>query len=119
VTWRDTVSGFSLSLFSGLILWTLSALFGHQREPWDAPSYWTISYPLAILLSALLAALYPVKPWRWAVTILVSQLLVMIANGSDFSLLPLGAILLAFLSLPASAAAFLAAWFRTRLPPRA
>jgi hypothetical protein len=118
VTPRNTVSAFGLSLLGGLILWTLSAAAGHQREPWDVPSYWTVSYPLAILLSAALAALYPTKPWRWAAVIVFSQLLVMIANGSDFGLLPVGLALLAVLSLPAIAAAFLAARLRTGLLPR-
>jgi hypothetical protein len=112
---RDTAIALGFSFIGGLLLWTLTAFFGHRQEPWDAATYWTIAYPLAILLSAALAALYPARPWRWAVTVIFSQLLVMIAGGSDFSLLPLGLVLLALLSLPAIAAATLAAWLRTRL----
>ncbi|HXS07732.1 MAG TPA: hypothetical protein VN723_13160 [Rhizomicrobium sp.] len=114
---RDAAT-FALSLFGGLLLWTLTSLLGHQHEPWDAAAYWTVAYPLAVLLSAALAAFHPVKPWRWAATIIFSQLLVMIAGGSDFSLLPLGLLLLVLLSLPAIAAAFLAAWLRTGLLSR-
>ena len=111
----NDAAAFALSLFGGLLLWSLSTIFFHVREPWDAASYWTIAYPAAILLSAGLGALYPARPWRWAVTIIFSQLLVMVAGGSDFSLLPLGLALLAVLSLPAIAAAFSAAWLRERL----
>lgn len=115
---RDTAAAFTLSLFGGLLLWTLTAVIGHRREPWDAAAYWTIAYPLAILFSAMLGAFYPLKPWRWAATIIFSQLVVMIAGGSDFSLLPLGLVLLALLALPAIAAASFAAWLRTGLLPR-
>lgn len=114
MTSRDVAAAFSLSLFCGLLLWTLTSFFGHRREPWDASAYWTIAYPGAILLCAALGALYPQKPWRWAVTIIFSQLVVMIAGGSDFSLLPLGLVLLALLSLPAIAASALAARLRER-----
>ena len=114
---RDIWAAFALSLFSGLLLWTLTSFLSHRREPWDATAYWTIAYPLAILLCAGLGALFPQRPWRWAVTVIFSQLVVMIAGGSDFSLLPLGLMLLALLSLPASAAAWIGAWFRTRFVP--
>ena len=115
---RDTAAAFALALFTGLLLWALTSFFGHRREPWDTNVYWTIAYPLAILLSAGLGALFPQRPWRWAVTIIFSQLVVMTLNGSDFSLLPLGLALLALLSLPAAAASFLAARLRTGLLPR-
>jgi len=115
---RDTAAAFALSLFGGLSLWTLTAFLGHRREPWDAAGYWTIAYPLAILFAAMLGAFCPSRPWRWAVTIISSQLIVMIASGSDFSLLPLGLALLALLSLPAIAAGYLGAWLRTGLLSR-
>jgi hypothetical protein len=118
VSHRDTAAAFALSLFAGLLLWSLTAFLSHRREPWDAESYWTIAYPLATLLSAGMAALYPSRPWRWAATIIFSQLAVMLASGSDFSLLPLGLVLLALLSLPAIAAALVAAWLRTEFLSR-
>ena len=114
MTPRDTAAAFALSLFGGLLIWTLSAFLFQVREPWDAPSYWVTAYPAAILISAGLGALYPTRSWRWAVTVIFSQLVVMIAGGSDFSLLPLGLMFMALLSLPAIAAAFLASRLRAR-----
>ena len=96
----------------GLLLWTIAAVVEMRVEPWDAPSYWTIFYPAALALSGLLAMLFPQRPWRWALTVMLMQLVVMAAGGSGFNLLPLGVILVAVLSLPAIGLAYLCAWAR-------
>jgi hypothetical protein len=104
-----TATAFLASAMLGLALWSTAAILGHRAEPWDAPGYWTIAYPAAIALSAVLGILFPERPWRWAALLMFMQCVVMFAGGSDLGLLPLGLILMAVLTLPAAAAASLAA----------
>lgn len=85
-----------------------------RKEPWDWSGYWTVSYPIAIVLSGALGYVFPQRPWRWALVVVFSQMVVMLLGGSGFGLLPLGLVLLGVLSLPAIALAKLAAavWLR-------
>jgi hypothetical protein len=62
--------------------------------------------------SAILGFFFPQKPWRWAVSLMLMQLVVMIATGSDLSLLPLGLVMLAVLSVPPALAGVLAGKLR-------
>lgn len=90
-----------IAIAAGAILWGVTVALSGRGEPWDAPGYWSIAYPIAVLLSGALGYFFPDKPWRWAVTVIFMQLPVMILNGPGFGLLPLGLALLAVLSLPA------------------
>jgi len=109
---RNSILAHVLSGMAGLALWGMTAAVTGQREPWDASSYWTVSYPLAILCSALLGLLFPERAWRWAAILMLMQFVVMIAMGSDLGLLPLGLIVLAILSAPAALAGVLTARLR-------
>jgi hypothetical protein len=101
-----------LSAVTGLLLWTATAAMTGKREPWDASSYWTVSYPLAVTGAAVLGFLFPEKSWRWAAILMLMQLVVMVAMGSDLSLLPLGLVALAVLGAPLALAGVLAAKLR-------
>ena len=109
---RTTSIAIACAIVLGLALWTAAALLGHRAEPWDAPSYWTIAYPAAIALSGALGFAFPQRPWRWVLALMFMQLPVMILGGSGFSLLPMGLILMAVLSLPGIGLAYLCAWAR-------
>jgi hypothetical protein len=109
---RNSVLPYFLSALAGLGLWALTAALTGKHEPWDAGSYWTVSYPLAVIGSAVLGFLFPQQPWRWAVVLMLMQVVVMIATGSDLSLLPLGLVALAVLSVPPAGAGLLAAKLR-------
>ena len=114
VTQADLVA-YMIATVGSLALWLATSWATGRREPWDAEVYWTVSYPLAVLLAALLGFAFPHRPWRWAVIVVFSQLLVMIVGGSGVGLLPLGMVLLAVLSVPAIAAAAIAARLRRRI----
>ena len=61
-----------------------------RSEAWDAPLYWPVTYPLCLLLAGVLAYFEPVRPWRWALAVMLIQPLVMLlTSGSSLSLLPL------------------------------
>ena len=86
-----------------------------KREPWDDSVYWTLAYPAAIGVVALLAYRYPDRPWRWALILFEAQFFAMCAaNGELGNLWPLGMLLFAVIALPAILAAWLAAWLGQR-----
>ena len=86
-----------------------------RSEAWDAPLYWPVTYPLCLLLAGVLAYFEPVRPWRWALAVMLIQPLVMLlTSGSSLSLLPLGLIMFAILALSPMAIAGLVARLRLR-----
>ena len=103
---------YGIAIVTGTILWFATSQVSGRRELWDSSVYWTVAYPLAIVLSGILGYLFPQRPWRCAVTVMFTQMIVMVVGGSGFGLLPLGLLLLAILSLPAVALASLAAKLR-------
>lgn len=104
-----------IAIGSGVALWSATAVLGDRREPWDAPLFWSASYPLALLLCGLCGFAFPVRPWRWAVGLITSQLLIMIGSGADLSLLPLGLVMIGLLCLPAALASRIGASLRNRI----
>ena len=107
-----------LALGTGAALWWITAVANGRVEPWDASAYWTVSYPIALALSAALGYLHPRRPWRWAVAIIFVQVPVMLLRGAGFGLLPLGMVLLGALCMPAILLARLAARSRVRRDAR-
>ena len=106
---------YAVAIIGGVTYWTLTAAVSGVREPWDHPSYWSVTYPLSIVLSAVLGYVFPYRAWRWALVLTFMQLVVIILGGSGFGLLPLGVVLLGILSLPGVAAAAAAAKLRARM----
>ena len=93
----------------GLALWTAAAFYGHHKEPWDTPQYWSITYPAAVMLCGFLGFLFPARPWRWAAILMFMQFPGMMLNGDGYNLLPLGVILIAVLALPGAGLSYLCA----------
>ena len=105
---------FALAAATGLALWTVAAQIGNRAEPWDAPQVWSIFYPLAIITAGAFGLAFPTRPWRWAVTLILTQLPIMVFNGSGLGLLPMGLVMLLVLALPAIGLATFASWLRKR-----
>jgi len=103
-----------MSIAASTVIWAATSLISGIPEPWDSSIYWTVAYPVAIVLSGFLGYMFPQRPWRWALVVMFMQMIVMVISGSGFGLLPLGLIFLAILSLPAVALASLAAKVRLR-----
>lgn len=103
-----------LAITGGVVLWCVTAAVSGKREAWDAPLYWMFAYPLSIGVAGMLAYWVPDKPWRWGLTVMWVQAVVLVLSGSDFNLLPLGLILFAVLALPAIGVAVVMAQLRLR-----
>jgi len=105
------------AIVGGAALWLAAAGLSGEREAWDSPLYWTVAYPLGIVLGGGLGYCVPDRPWRWALAVMLAQAVVLVASGSDFGLLPLGLIAFSILALPAVGAAALMAKVRVWAGP--
>jgi hypothetical protein len=105
-------TGYLPAALVGLVLWLLTSGVSGQREPWDSPEFWTLGYPLAIALSALLGLVWPRRSWLWGFIVMAMMAPVMLWSGSGLSLLPPGLVALMVLSLPASLAGLIAGRLR-------
>ena len=93
---------YTLAIIGGAVLWQGTATISGKTEAWDDPSYWSVTYPLSILLAGWLGYQFPEKPWRWGYAIMYGQAGMMMLFNSGFGLLPLGLILFGLLALPAA-----------------
>jgi peptidoglycan/LPS O-acetylase OafA/YrhL len=110
----STRAAYAIAILGGAALWVLAAIFGGRREAWDAQLYWAVAYPICVLLAGALGYACPTRAWRWGLTIMLVQALVLAFTAGDFSLLPLGLILSGVLALPLIGAAMLLARIRRR-----
>ena len=110
---RPANTPFLLAALAGMGLWFATSYISGSREPWDARIYWNAAYPLAIVLSGIFGFYFPLRPWRWAVTLFISQFPAMvIRNGEIGNLWSLGLMLFAVLSIPGIVVGSLAARIR-------
>lgn len=105
---------YTIAIVGGALLWLAATLVRGKREAWDSSLYWTVAYPLSIVLAGWLGCRYPKKPWRWGLSILLAQAVALAFTGGDYSMLPLGMILFAVLSLPAICLAYAGARLGSR-----
>ena len=98
----------------GCVLWVGTSLVSGRTEAWDSSLYWTVSYPLALVLAGILAYLVPDRPWRWSLAVMLVQPLILAVTASSFGLLPLGLLMFAVLAVPAVMVASIAAGIRRR-----
>lgn len=81
-------------------MWVVTTVVSGRNEAWDSPLYWAVAYPLALASSFSLGYFAPERPWRWALTLMLVQPVVMVLMTGGGSMLPLGLALFAILALP-------------------
>ncbi len=106
-----TRSAYGAAIGGGVVLWLLTAVITGRGEAWDSAGYWTVSYPAAILLAGALGYWAPTRAWHWGLAVMLA------ITAADFTMLPLGLILFAILSLPAVGLAVLGAKIRKHQVP--
>jgi hypothetical protein len=107
-------SASAIAVVSGALLWVATVAITGRREAWDASTYWAVTYPIGLLVSAVLGYVAPDRPWRWGVALMLAQAVTMAVFARDFGLLPLGVILFCILAAPLMLAATGVARFRLR-----
>ena len=95
-----------------LFFWAVVSAITGAEEPWDLASYWTIIYPAALALSAILGAVLKRSQWSAGAVVMFSQIPVVLAMSGASPLLGAGIIYAAVLSIPAIALAWLAGKLR-------
>lgn len=111
---EETKYAYTAAIAGGAILWLVTTGISGKSEAWDSRLYWMITYPLAISLAGGLGYWIPKKPWRWGLTVMLVQAVVLVITGSGFGLLPLGLIFFSILALPAVVFAHITAKIRLR-----
>jgi len=106
----------TIAAVSGMVLWISASFISGKKEAWDASVYWTVAYPVAIVLSGVLGLLYPRGAWRWPLALFVFQFVGMVVRSGELgNLWPLGLLLFVVLSVPGMLVAKGATWLRARL----
>lgn len=105
---------YAIAIGGGTALWLGTTALTGAREAWDAALYWILAYPLGGVLAGFLGYTVPERAWRWGLTMMQAQALVMLVTAADISLAPLGLFLFALLSIPPIAVAIIVAGFQKR-----
>jgi hypothetical protein len=103
-----------LSAMSGVAVELGIGTLGH--ESWDSAAYWSVGLPS--MIGAALVCGFFARRGAWAVgyaPFMAQAITMNIETSSDYSLLPLGLMLMGFMGLPAVAAAFAGAELRKRV----
>ena len=108
-----------ISLIAGAVIWIVICLVAGVSEAWDDALYWRAGYPALVLVSLVTGYLARERPWRWAVAVMASQMVVMLVQRGYGTLLPVGGIMFLLLSLPLFAPAYLGAWIAQKRRARA
>lgn len=99
----------------GIAYWATASGLAGGGEPWDAPAYWSLAYPGALLVSAVLGVAMPARAWLWGPIVVFAQVPVVIAVSGAGPLLLAGLLYAAVLSIPAALVSASAAWARGRM----
>jgi hypothetical protein len=107
------------SALVGAALWLFATNTAGGREAWDAPGYWQVAYPLALLASGVLGALFPRGAWRWPLLLFLAQAATLFIRAGELgNLWPLAIAMFLILALPGIALALFGAWLRGRIARR-
>ena len=98
---RSPITLYLVAAAIGIALWIVTTAISGRREAWDSPLYWTFAYPIALACSFGLGYWEPRRAWRWALTIMLVQPVVMVAMAGGGSMLPIGLIVFGVLAIPA------------------
>lgn len=101
-------------LLPGCGYWLLVSRLARVPEPWDAQSYWSLWYPLALALSAAAGPLLGKRGWMAGAIGISAQLPVMWATRWTGEMWQLGVLTAIVLAIPASALSALTGWLATR-----
>lgn len=118
MTRRSVALGACIAAVIGIAYWAVASAMAGGDEPWDAPAYWTLAYPGALLVSAVLGVTMPGRAWLWGLIVVFAQVPVVIAVSGAGPLLMAGLLYAAVLSLPAALVSAGAAWARRRMRNR-
>jgi len=114
MTRHSSGRGILIALVCGLAWWSLASFAIGGGEPWDAGAYWTLWYPGALLLAAILGLVLPRRSWAWGLVVMLAQLPVVAVTSGVGPLMLAGLVYACVLAIPAVAVSWTAGWWRLR-----
>lgn len=111
---RSTLLPATIAILIGALDWELVRRLVDRREAWDDPLYWQLGYPLMLLAALFMGMVWREGPWRWAVCLILGQVVWALASalGQEGvpNLLPLGLTMFVLLGIPCLLAAYAGRW---------
>lgn len=104
----------AVTLKVGVLFWALVAWRTPGGEPWDATAFWTVVYPIALCIAAVLGACFHRQAWLWGLLLMVVQVPVVAVMSGVGPLLLAGVVYALVLAIPAMAVAWAAGVLRRR-----
>ena len=98
----------------GLGYWTLVAILAKTPEPWDAEDYWTLAFPLSILMAAVAGGAFVPGAWLVGPVLTMGHLPVLLVQGGGGPMLAFGLLLLVVLAIPAAIVSGCSGWLARR-----
>ncbi|MES0872468.1 hypothetical protein [Sinimarinibacterium thermocellulolyticum] len=97
---------YAASTLCGLVVFFAITWATGDNEAWDDDIYYLVGIPFMCVVVFVIAYLFPLKPWRWVMSMAGGQVLAALMHGSSLNLLPLAMIFMAVISIPQFLAAF-------------
>lgn len=105
---NNTWFPFAVSALAGLVVCLAIVMATGRSEAWDSPVYFSVGIPVMCLSVFAVSYLFPVRAWRWTVSMAFGQSVAMLLGGNSLSLWPLAIVAMTILSVPQLAAGFVA-----------
>lgn len=99
------------AVLTGTLYWGLAAAVFNVEEPWDAPLYWPVLYPISLGICAAFGARTNWRPAVIGLGVIFPQVLMIVLRDPGMQTITIGGAFGAALSLPA----ILAAWSAARI----
>lgn len=111
---RQSLYLYILSMIFGAIIWIgISYLVG-KIEAWDSRYYFLYGLPSMMLMTGVLGYIETIRPWRWGISIVASQALILGLKNPTANLLPLGLVVFGVISVPCIATAYLGSFVKKK-----
>jgi hypothetical protein len=91
---------YATAALSGLVVSLAITITTGRREAWDSGVYFVVGIPLMCVLIFAISYLFPIRAWRWTLSMAVGQWVAIAFGGGSLSLWPLSIISIGALSLP-------------------
>ncbi len=102
---KDHIFPYAATAICGLVVYLAVTVATGKNEAWDSAAYYVIGMPLMCAAAFVIGYLFPVKPWRWALSMACGQAIGASLHGSSLGLLPFAMIFMAIISVPQLVAA--------------
>ena len=94
--------------------WAVVSILTGAEEPWDAASFWTRIYPVALVLAFILGWMLKSSQWSAGSIVMFAQIPVVMVSSGVSPLLVAGVLYAALLSVPAMILSWAAGRIRHR-----